>query len=106
MFITGAIPIWVLVVIVARDLILGVLLLAMKRSGLAPFKVTYLGKAATFNLLYALPLLLLTFSTLDEISNLAFIFGWAFAGWGIGLYLWTGVQYARTGLRELRARRN
>jgi cardiolipin synthase len=106
MFITGAIPIWVLVAIVARDLILGVLLLAMKRSGLSPFKVTYLGKAATFNLLYALPLLLLTFSTLDEISNLAFIFGWAFAGWGIGLYLWTGAQYARTGLRELRARRN
>ncbi len=106
MFITGAIPIWVLVAIVARDLILGVLLLAMKRTGISPFKVTYLGKAATFNLLYALPLLLLTFSTLDEISNLAFIFGWAFAGWGIGLYLWTGAQYARTGLRELRARRN
>lgn len=105
MFITGAIPIWVLVAIIARDLILGALLLAMKRSGLPPFKVTYLGKAATFNLLYALPMLLLTFSTLDEISTFAFIFGWAFAGWGIGLYLWTGAQYARTGLKELRTRR-
>lgn len=106
MFITGAIPVWVLISIIARDLILGILLLAMKGSGIAPFKVTYLGKAATFNLLYALPMLLLTYSTLDGISNIAFIFGWAFAGWGIGLYLWTGAQYARTGLRELRTKRN
>jgi cardiolipin synthase len=105
MFITGAIPIWVLASIIARDLILAVLLIAMKRAGISPFKVTYLGKAATFNLLYALPMLLLTYSTLDELSNFAFVFGWAFAGWGIGLYLWTGAQYARTGLSELRSRR-
>ena len=105
MFITGAIPIWVLVSIIARDLALGLLLVAMKRSGLSPFKVTYLGKAATFNLLYALPMLLLTYSTIDGLSNFAFVFGWAFAGWGIGLYLWTGAQYARTGLRELLTRR-
>jgi cardiolipin synthase len=102
MFITGAIPAWVLTAIITRDLVLGILLLAMKRAGISPFQVTYLGKAATFNLLYALPMLLLTYSTLDGLSNFAFIFGWAFAGWGIGLYLWTGAQYARTGLRELR----
>ena len=103
MFITGAIPAWVVATIVARDLILGALLIFMKRANLPPFKVTYLGKAATFNLLYALPMLLLTFSTVEELSNLAFIFGWAFAGWGIGLYLWTGLQYARTGIRALRS---
>ncbi len=102
MFITGAIPAWVVATIVARDLFLGLLLLFMKRAKIPPFKVTYLGKAATFNLLYALPMLLLTFSTVEELSLLAFIFGWAFAGWGIGLYLWTGLQYARTGIGALR----
>lgn len=106
MFITGAIPAWILVTIIFRDVSLGVLLLFMKRAKIPPFKVTYLGKAATFNLLYALPMLLLTFSSSREISDLAFVFGWAFAGWGIGLYLWTGMQYARTGIAALRARPN
>ena len=104
MFVTGAIPVWVLLIIVARDILLGLLLIFMKRAKIPPFTVTYLGKAATFNLLYALPMLLLTFSSVEELSTLAFIFGWAFAGWGIGLYLWTGLQYARTGIGALRAR--
>jgi len=74
----------------------------MNRSGIEPFKVTYLGKAATFNLLYALPLLLLAQSGGENLSQVAFIAGWAFAGWGIGLYLWTGVGYARTGVNQIR----
>jgi cardiolipin synthase len=102
MYLTDAIPLWVLALIVMRDLILGILLLVMKRKNLNPFKVTYLGKAATFNLLYALPLLLLAGGAGGEFSDVAFIAGWAFAGWGIGLYLWTGVGYARTGISELK----
>ncbi|MFM1788725.1 MAG: hypothetical protein RLZZ12_74 [Actinomycetota bacterium] len=102
MFLSGVVPIWLLLIIVLRDLALGLLLIFMRRAEIPPFKVTYLGKAATFNLLYALPLLLLTFSSNNEIAEIAFIFGWAFAGWGIGLYLWTGIQYARTGLANLR----
>jgi cardiolipin synthase len=27
-------------------------------------------------------------------ATLAKVFGWAFAGWGIGLYWWAGVLYA------------
>ena len=102
MYLSEAVPIWLLLTIVLRDLALGLLLIFMKRAQIPPFKVTYLGKAATFNLLYALPLLLLTISSNNEIAEIAFIFGWAFAGWGIGLYLWTGIQYARTGLASLR----
>ena len=101
MYITGAIPGWLIFAIVVRDILLGALLLVMKRKGIPPFKVTYLGKAATFNLLYALPLLLLTFATESWIAELSFVFGWAFAGWGIGLYLLTGVQYAVSGLKSL-----
>ncbi len=101
LYITSAVPGWVLVAIIARDLGLGVILALMKVRGLPPFTVTYLGKAATFNLLYALPLLLLTDSTQGWIAETSFILGWSFAGWGIALYLWTGLSYARLGLRDL-----
>ena len=84
----GILP-WILVgALVGRDLILGIILL-IKRTILP---VTYLGKSATFNLLYALPLLLL-----DQFSVMRII-GWAFAIWGIGLYLLTGAMYARVAL--------
>ena len=102
LYITSAVPGWVLVAIIARDLGLGVILALMKVQGLPPFTVTYLGKAATFNLLYALPLLLLTDSTHGWIAETSFILGWSFAGWGIALYLWTGLSYARLGIRQIR----
>ena len=50
-------------------------------------------KAATAALLYALPLLLLGDGT-GAIANLAAVFGWAFAIWGVGLYWWAGILYA------------
>ena len=102
MYVTASLPVWVLTLIVIRDCALGVLLIAMRRKGMRPFTVTYLGKAATFNLLYALPLLLLTESSSGRLAELAFIFGWSFAGWGIALYLWTGMSYARSGLASLK----
>jgi cardiolipin synthase len=102
LYLSAAVPIWVLILIITRDLILATILCVMKLRSLPPFKVTYLGKAATFNILYALPLLLLTSSSSGFLSSLSFIFGWAFAGWGIGLYLWTGAVYAWSGLSSLR----
>lgn len=101
MFATQVVPLWVLALIAGRDILLGLLLIVMKSKAIPPFKVTYLGKAATFNLLYALPLLLLTDSTSGSISDAAYIFGWGFAGWGIGLYLSTGLSYARSGFKSL-----
>lgn len=104
MYVTQALPLVVLLTIVVRDLVLGVLLIVMKSRGIPPFKVTYLGKAATFNLLYALPLLLLTDSSSGWVADASFIFGWGFALWGIALYLWTGLSYAGSGIRQLRGR--
>ena len=52
------IPTWMIVIIVGRDIVLALITLLMNRKGIPPFTVTYLGKAATFNLLYAFPLLL------------------------------------------------
>jgi cardiolipin synthase len=104
MYLSEVLPLAVLLAIVARDVLLGVLLLLMKSRGIPPFTVTYLGKAATFNLLYALPLLLLTDSSTGWIADASFVFGWSFAGWGIALYLWTGLSYAGAGIRQVRGR--
>ncbi|MFZ9221810.1 MAG: CDP-alcohol phosphatidyltransferase family protein [Candidatus Nanopelagicaceae bacterium] len=94
-------PVWIVGVIIARDLLLGLLLMMMRRYGLAPFQVTYLGKAATFNLLYAFPLILLTRVEERWVSDLAFVLGWAFSIWGIALYLLTGFSYAIAGWRAI-----
>jgi cardiolipin synthase (CMP-forming) len=86
------IPLWLTAFIVARDLVLILCYPSLRRHGYGVLPVNYLGKAATFNLLYAFPLLLLGEGT-GSVATLAEIFGWAFAIWGTGLYWWAGVLY-------------
>ena len=95
--IRDVIPIWIVLVLVARDLwMAGALVVKKKRSGQV-FEVTYLGKAATFNLLYAFPFFLL--SGKSGAGSIFHIVGWAFVMWGIGLYLFTAVQYSSDALK-------
>jgi len=94
-------PFAIVILIFGRDIVLAILLIAMKRKGLSPFTVTYLGKAATFNLLYAFPFLLLTLSDIRWLSDLSYVLGWAFSIWGVALYLYTGSSYFREGVRDL-----
>lgn len=86
------IPIWLAVVLIARDLILAAVLPVLKRRGMTGLPVHYLGKAATFALLYAFPLLLLG-SHAGTISQIAKPIAWAFTIWGTSLYLWAGGLY-------------
>ena len=87
------IPWWVAVALPARDMLLWVLVPILRTRGYSALPVHFLGKAATFNLLYAFPLLLLGDGD-GVVATLARVFGWAFAIWGIGLYWWAGVLYA------------
>ena len=94
-------PLWMILVLIGRDLTLGVLTILMSRMSIPALSVTYLGKAATFNLMYAFPLLLLAES--DGLwGDLAFVTGWSFAIWGFALYISTGVGYARQAILQLR----
>ena len=96
------IPWWVALLLPLRDLLLWVLVPCLRTRGYSALPVHFLGKAATFNLLYAFPLLLLGDGD-GVLPTLAKVFGWAFAAWGIGLYWWAGVLYAwqvRTLLRD------
>jgi cardiolipin synthase len=87
------IPWWVVIILPLRDLLLWGLVPFLRTRGYSALPVHFLGKAATFNLLYAFPLLLLGDGE-GTIPTLADVFGWAFAIWGIGLYWWAGVLYA------------
>ena len=87
------IPWWVAIILPLRDLLLWGLVPILRTRGYSALPVHFLGKAATFNLLYAFPLLLLGEGT-GIVPTMAQVFGWAFAFWGIGLYWWAGVLYA------------
>lgn len=86
------VPVWVVGLLVGRELVLGVMLLVLRAHGYPPLQVHYLGKAATFLLLYAFPLLLLA----DGDGALAAVsapFAWALTIWGTALYLLAGLFY-------------
>ena len=103
LYIRDAIPLWLILVLVVRDLFMAGVALALQVKGFQPLKVTYLGKAATFNLLYAFPFLLLALSD-TWYGTAAFIFGWAFAIWGVTLYIGTAVGYFRTAVKTITVR--
>ncbi|HEY3714001.1 MAG TPA: CDP-alcohol phosphatidyltransferase family protein [Jatrophihabitantaceae bacterium] len=86
------IPWWLAAVIVGRDLLLSLTLPVLRRHGYGPPPVHYLGKAATFNLLYAFPLLLLAARD-GTMADVARPIAWAFTIWGTALYLWAGALY-------------
>jgi cardiolipin synthase (CMP-forming) len=87
------IPWWVALILPARDAFLWCLVPFLRTRGYSALPVHFLGKAATFNLLYAFPLLFIGDGT-GTVATLGKMFGWAFAIWGIGLYWWAGVLYA------------
>jgi cardiolipin synthase len=72
----------------------------LKRAGLALLTVNFIGKAATFNLLYAFPMLFLSQQE-GVLGSLGYVFGWAFSAWGISLYMITGFWYLRTAWKNL-----
>jgi cardiolipin synthase len=90
---------WSLVIaLLIRDLLLLFVVTYQKIRNIPFLQVSYLGKAATFNLLYAFPFLLL--DEVKYVGGWCFIIGWAFAIWGIALYFYTGLQYLVKGLQR------
>jgi cardiolipin synthase len=86
------VPWWLVIALLARDVVLAATLPILRHLGYGPLPVHFLGKAATFNLLYAFPLLLLGDGT-STLALVARVVGWAFAIWGSALYWWAGLLY-------------
>ena len=90
----GQIPVWIVAVIFARDAMLAVAYVILANFGHGPLPVHYLGKAATFALLYSFPLLLMA-KIWAEAAPVLMPLAWGFALWGVGLYWWAGLVYLR-----------
>ena len=87
------VPWWLVLVLFARELTVALLGIPLQRHHLPIPPVHFIGKAATFNLMCGLPLLLL--GALDTgVGTLARVVGWAFVWWGTGLYWVAGAMYA------------
>ena len=96
------VPWWLVVLLGARDVMMATTIWpALRRRGFASLPVHFLGKAATFALLYGFPLVLLGAG--GEAWQVAVrTFGWACVIWGAGLYWWSGLLYVGQGVDVIR----
>lgn len=94
----GIVPTWVVVVLVGRDLAMTVFMAYLKSKGVTGLPVHFVGKAATLNILYSLPLLLL--STFDGVvGHVSHIAAWSFLMWGVATYLYASLLYVQQARR-------
>lgn len=105
LLVRGIVPWWLVALLLGRDVLMVVVLALLKRVGVTGLPVHFIGKAATFNLLYAFPLLLLGDGT-GTVAEVCRVFGWAFAIWGTALYWWAAVLYIEQARRILVAKRS
>ena len=88
----GVVPWWLMLVLVGREVYMGLPLYVLRRHGYGPPPVHFVGKTATLCLLYAFPLLFLGAYS-GAYATFAKILGWAFTIWGTGLYWWAAALY-------------
>ena len=103
----GALPWPLALLIVVRELLLAGLLLTLRLRGFGSLPVNYLGKIATFALVFSFPFLLVGHgsNTVGWIADAAIVLGWACFGWGLGLYWTAAALYLGQGVRLLRSGR-
>lgn len=100
----GVVPLWLVLVLVLREVAVAVWLPALYRHGYGPLQVHILGKAGTLCVLYAFPVLYLGLAV-PQVELYAHVIGWAFAIWGIALYWIAGVLYIEQARRLIRDQR-
>ena len=88
----GIVPWWLATALIGKDVLVGLCLPVLRRYGYTPPEVHYVGKAATFALLYGFPLLLLAQGG-SLAARIAWPIGYAFTIWGSALYVWSGALY-------------
>jgi len=87
------IPWWLVAVLVSRDVFGSALVLVVRHYGYRALPVHFIGKAATFALLWAFPVILMGRGS-GLLATVALPLGWAFAWWGAALYWVAGIMYA------------
>ncbi|GAA4216318.1 CDP-alcohol phosphatidyltransferase family protein [Actinocatenispora rupis] len=91
-------------VLVIRELAVGLSMPVLWYHGYQSLQVHYLGKTATFVLMFSFPVLLLA-SMGGWLEAVGRPFGWALALWGAALYWYAGVLYLIQAVRVVRVAR-
>jgi cardiolipin synthase (CMP-forming) len=86
------IPWWLVAILAARELLMALDLLVLRRHGWGTLQVSFVGKTATLCLLYAFPLLFLG-AHVAGYAETAKVAGWTFVIWGSALYWCAAVLY-------------
>ncbi|HEX4390843.1 MAG TPA: CDP-alcohol phosphatidyltransferase family protein [Mycobacterium sp.] len=87
------VPWWIIAILLVRDVLLAAELPLLRTRGITALPVIYVGKAATFALMSAFPMILL--GQWDaQWSRVVLACGWAFLIWGTYMYLWSFFVYA------------
>lgn len=102
--ITGLLPWLYTIALLAREAVMLVTVVAVRRSGYAPLKVHFVGKTATFIVFSSLPVLVLA-GLNEAAAEWARPLGWALAWWGITLYWLSVVLYLVQAIPLLRKAR-
>lgn len=87
----GILPWWLVGILLVREVLIAALGLPLRRYRLPVPPVHFIGKAATFNLIYGLPLVLL--GEVHAVQPVVRPLGWAFVWWGTALYWVAGIMY-------------
>jgi cardiolipin synthase len=98
------IPWWLVAVLVARDVCMFLLVPILRTRGYTSLPVHFLGKVATFFLLYAFPAVLLGAGSWPG-AMVFKVIGWAFVIWGSALYWWAGLLYVGQAITIVRTTR-
>jgi cardiolipin synthase len=109
LLIDGSVPIWVGVLVLAREAVISVAVLWLAAAGAKRIDVQWVGKAGTLALMFAFPGFLLI-DALDHaaLRDLLIFATWCFTIGGLVLSYWAAAGYipiARQALREGRAAR-
>ena len=99
--IAEVVPLWLIVILLGRDVLLGIGSAIFSRWGVGVLPVKWMGKWATFALLLALPMFFLAV-VFPQIEFILSPYAWAIALAGTGLYWWSGFQYLFEALRVVK----
>jgi cardiolipin synthase len=109
LIISGDVPIWVGVVVLAREALLSVVTLVLAAAGARRIDVQWVGKAGTLALMFALPLFVLVAELEPSAGrDVIEVITWLFTIGGLILSYYAAALYiplARTALRDGRAAR-
>ncbi|MBH9971995.1 CDP-alcohol phosphatidyltransferase family protein [Bifidobacterium sp. W8109] len=100
--IASILPWWLLALVGARDVLMGLLVLALAQHDYGPLPVHFAGKTGTAVLMLAIPALIFADVGTSTFFRFFHLVALAAVIWGVALYWLAGLIYARQGIGLLR----